>query len=180
VTLRPLRWLPAAVLVAGCAETIFHPTPDTRFIEVTAGGAHSCALDQDRLAWCWGSNSNGQLGIVRRHDRQLTPVAVNGGFRFSSISAGDRHTCGIDVDTRTLCWGANDSGQLGDGTRSDRDAPRYVIDAPPFTEIAAGGRHSCAIDRDARVHCWGANEALQLGSEGAAGATSRSERATRA
>ena len=166
--LRVLPWLPVAVLVAGCAETIFHPPPGTRFIAVTAGGAHSCALDQDGYAWCWGSNRHGQLGIVRRNERVLTPVAVNGSFQFRSISAGDRHTCGVDVQGRGLCWGANDSGQLGDGTRSERDAPRFVIDAPAFAEISAGARHSCAVDASARVHCWGANESLQLGSEGGA------------
>jgi alpha-tubulin suppressor-like RCC1 family protein len=135
---------------------------------VAAGGAHSCALDADGGAWCWGSNSGGQLGVSRRHGSASTPVQVSGGHAFRAIAAGARHTCALDLEDRAWCWGSNDSGQLGDGTFSERDAPRRVAFGGPLSRIALGGSHSCATDRLGAVWCWGRNDRGQVGAGPAA------------
>lgn len=168
--MRPAHLAVAALgslALAGCAETIFHPPEEIRWAAVAAGDAHTCALDEEGLAWCWGSNSDGQLGVVRRHERQLSPVAVNGRLRFRSISVGARHSCALDMDGRGWCWGANGSGQLGEGTTTPRDAPRPVLPGPlRFATISAGGEHNCGITTTGEVHCWGSNRSGQLGSPG--------------
>jgi alpha-tubulin suppressor-like RCC1 family protein len=50
-------------------------------------------------------------------------VAVSGGLTFTSISAGRFHTCGVATGGAAYCWGANDVGELGDGTTTFRLVP---------------------------------------------------------
>ncbi len=79
------------------------------------------------------------------------------------VSAGTRHTCALVVDGSVWCWGDNAVGQLGDGTRQDRDAPVRVRALPPARWVAAGARSTCAATLDGEVYCWGANSVGQLG-----------------
>jgi alpha-tubulin suppressor-like RCC1 family protein len=138
---------------------------------IAAGGSHSCALDAGGRAWCWGSNSHGQIGVSPRHRVLASPVAVNGTTRFRALVAGERHTCGIALDGRAWCWGANDRGQLGEGTTRDRDSPRPVLLPGPLSRIAAGAAHSCATDAHGVLWCWGANESGQVGPDAGSATT---------
>jgi hypothetical protein len=80
-----------------------------------------------------------------------------------SIAVGGSHTCALTRTGQVSCWGANDSGQLGDGTTTDRPAPVLVRNLGVSVRgIAAGGGHTCAIDHTERVMCWGANLNGQL------------------
>ncbi len=83
-----------------------------------AGGNHVCAIDDDSHAWCWGENTNAELGNGGGANTDV-PQAVLGGIRFRALAAGGSHTCGIAVDNTIYCWGANRHGQLGD--------PAYVL-----------------------------------------------------
>jgi hypothetical protein len=89
-------------------------------VRVVVGEDHACALLTSGAAYCWGDNSMGQLG--RPGASSTTPVAVAGGYFFSTLSAGGYHTCGLEVWTGAIgCWGYNELGQLGDGTLIDPD-----------------------------------------------------------
>ncbi len=90
------------------------------------GGSHTCGLDEDGRAWCWGAGSRGQLGEGARRDRS-SPVKVRGPrSEWVRLAAGARHTCAIDVLGRLWCWGANGYGQLGVGDTEDRSEPGRV------------------------------------------------------
>jgi alpha-tubulin suppressor-like RCC1 family protein len=98
--------------------------------QITGGAAHTCAITTEGTAYCWGSNSSGQLGNNSPSETlALEPVAVLGGLKFSSIKAGDYYTCGLTIDGAIYCWGRNDQGQLGDGSRKDTQVPIQI--APP-------------------------------------------------
>ncbi|HTH65334.1 MAG TPA: hypothetical protein VL563_11645 [Gemmatimonadales bacterium] len=99
-------------------------------VSVSAGGEHTCALTTTRDAWCWGSNSNGQLGRGTIGGTSSAPALVSSVLKFVSISAGGAYTCGVTVDGSIYCWGANASGQLGDGTLTDRGTPVRVTESP--------------------------------------------------
>ena len=79
------------------------------------------------------------------------------------VAAGGRHSCALDEAGAALCWGANDQGQLGDGTREDHVGPAVVAGGLAFAQVSAGTSHTCAVTRDGDVYCWGNNEQGQLG-----------------
>jgi alpha-tubulin suppressor-like RCC1 family protein len=100
---------------------------DLRFTVLAPGENYTCGLTADGSAYCWGGNADGQLGIGFVSVTQLTPVRVVGGFAFSGLRAGARHTCGIARESNAaICWGFNSSGQLGDGTTNSSSAPVSV------------------------------------------------------
>ena len=99
-------------------------------VSLTAGGEHTCGLTSSGAAYCWGSNSNGQLGNGTIGGANPVAAPVSGGLSFVSLSAGGAHTCGVTPSGAIYCWGANGSGQLGDGTQIDRVAPVRVAEAP--------------------------------------------------
>jgi len=111
------------VIRARLTPTLIHSF-DT-FIAVAAGDAHTCALARDNTMWCWGNNTNGQLGDESVTDR-YSPVKVAGGRRFVSVAAAGKHTCGMTTTDELMCWGANRDGEVGDGTRQDRLRPVVV------------------------------------------------------
>lgn len=102
------------------------------FTAVAAGSHSTCAIAADGAAYCWGANDAGQLGAASSDSCNgtpcsRTPIPVAGGLRFTLISVGDLHACGLSVDGLAYCWGKNDRGQLGDGTLVDRAAPTRVV-----------------------------------------------------
>jgi len=137
---------------------------------VSAGGLHTCGVTSDDLAYCWGYNNYGQLGVGTTDGPELClslgcstrPVAVLGGLRFRQVSAGEDHTCGITTDYRAYCWGLN-GGSLGDGTMLSRSTPVPVAGQLSFRQVSAGDVHTCAVATDNRAYCWGYNGSGQLG-----------------
>ena len=81
----------------------------------------------------------------------------------ATIAAGARHTCALDGSGRALCWGANESGQLGAGDLTPRDTPSPVAGELRFTQVTTGGAHSCALTADGDAYCWGDDDHGQLG-----------------
>jgi alpha-tubulin suppressor-like RCC1 family protein len=63
------------------------------------------------------------------------------------------------------CWGANNYGQLGDGTGLQRLVPTAVSGDVTFAQVSAavGGVHACGISRAGRAYCWGHNGEGELG-----------------
>jgi len=99
-----------------------------RFVSVTAGSMHSCALTTDGQAFCWGRNGYGQLGDGTTEDRNA-PVRVQTDERLTAVWASGSHTCATTAAGSTRCWGYNLDGQLGDGTRAHRARP-VAVGAP--------------------------------------------------
>lgn len=131
---------------------------------LTAGGGHTCARVGDGEVACWGSNVTGALGDDTALDSltPVRPVGLSSGIR--QVRAGWAFTCAVAPDGGVHCWGQNQSGQLGDGTRLHRAAPVRVKGLENGAEdVAAGMTSACAVLRDGRVVCWGGNAQGQLG-----------------
>lgn len=118
---------------------------------------HTCALNEEGRLWCWGSNAFGELGVGDHVDRG-TPVELlaPNGMPWSAVSAGDMHTCAI-ADTRLYCWGADGSGQVGNGgPDGDVVTPLPIATTTSWQGVSAGVLHTCATDTDSERWCWGA------------------------
>jgi len=134
----------------------------TQLGAISAGTAHTCAVDGGGNAFCWGRGSDGQLGNGSRAGSP-TPVAVPGLAGLRAIAAGDAHTCAVATAGAVSCWGANDDGQLGTGDTQPRDAPAVVSGVTGAVGVTAGSAHTCAFATDGSVACWGADTNGQLG-----------------
>ncbi|WP_334194054.1 RCC1 domain-containing protein [Pararhodobacter sp.] len=105
--------------------------PVQSIVQVSAGGLHSCALAMDGSAYCWGNNTAGQLGDGTMSNRWRPVMVAASETPMDQLTTGGLHSCGIINSTgNALCWGANDSGQLGNGTTEANPIPGYVYAAP--------------------------------------------------
>jgi alpha-tubulin suppressor-like RCC1 family protein len=109
--------LAAALLALGCGSETDTPTEPAAppslattatlvFRQISAGWSHSCGVTTDNRAYCWGSDSAGQLGDGLTTNRGR-PTLVSGGLRFLEVYAGRAHSCGITTTNRAYCWGGN-------------------------------------------------------------------------
>jgi alpha-tubulin suppressor-like RCC1 family protein len=121
---------------------------------IAAGGSHYCAIHNGAVK-CWGNNANGQLGDGTTTKR-TTPTAVIGLDKdVISLDAGSNHTCALLISRSVKCWGANESGQLGDGSNMQRNTPTLVSGlSQNVTAISAGKTQTCAIT-GGTIKCWG-------------------------
>lgn len=130
---------------------------------IATGGDHSCAVRADSTLWCWGANTDGQLGNGSQTPSDA-PVAVAGAATWTSVTAGTAHTCGVKVDKTLWCWGRNTTGQLGNSSVTTALTPVQVTatNLPTVVQVSAGDASTCAIrESDLRLYCWGSNASQQ-------------------
>lgn len=154
-------------------------------VALAAGTAHACALLAAGSVRCWGSDFYRQLGragperAVCHVFGEPIPCApagaavrIDGLSSIIALAAGGATSCALREDGRALCWGSNDSGQLGHrpgeggddlcGTVPCSAAPSLVEGVPAFRRLAVGLGYACGVADDG-VYCWGRNDLAQLG-----------------
>jgi alpha-tubulin suppressor-like RCC1 family protein len=133
------------------------------FRQVSAGGSHGCGVTTENQLYCWGNNNTGQLGTGTTSPPSRFPVAVATTLRFRMVSAGATFTCGVTGFDGLYCWGENNYGQLGNGTRTDSPRPVRVATNIRIRAVSAGAHHACAVSIGDIVYCWGRNDFGQIG-----------------
>lgn len=147
---------------------------------VSMGREHTCAIANSDL-YCWGSNSNKQLGITGGDVN--SPRLVNQGTAnsprgpnnvlpsVSAVSAGNDFTCAI-FNANVSCWGKNSRGQAGQAPAADVATPTAVQGVAGTyyaTTISAGNDHACALlhgndsKKNGNMYCWGSRDDGKLG-----------------
>jgi len=138
---------------------------------ISSGGQESCGIISGQT-WCWGLNTDGQLGNGTTTDSNV-PVQVSrltGGLAGKTdkmVAVGNWAACIVTTDNLIYCMGHNYVGQLGDGTATDRHVPTAVdmstgLAGKTITDIAAGPDQTCVV-ASGDVYCWGGDEHGQLG-----------------
>lgn len=130
----------------GTDQDRYAPTPVAgaeRFkqIDATNGNnifTHSCGVNDVGRVFCWGANSEGQLGtqanapqqctftsgsFSREFDCAFAPHRITSELTFASVTAGNSFTCGYTTGGDVYCWGWNNRGQLGNDTRTSSRTP---------------------------------------------------------
>jgi alpha-tubulin suppressor-like RCC1 family protein len=142
----------------------------TDAVEVVAADTFTCARRATGGVVCWGRNDVGQLGNGTTTGSRV-PVAVTGLTDAVEVTVGGNgftvdltsHACARRASGSVVCWGANNYGQLGDGTRATRSIPAAVTGLTDAIEVSAGGSHVCARRASNNVVCWGGGGSGQLG-----------------
>src|SRR5438046_8925557 len=97
---------------------------------ISNGFAHRCALTAAGVAYCWGWNSYGEVGVPPS-DAEPRPVPVSGGLTFRQITTGFTHTCGLTESGAAYCCGGGPEsetrGQLANGPSGNSATPIAVV-----------------------------------------------------
>lgn len=140
------------------------PTPVAtghRFALAATGGGHTCGVTPAGASYCWGTNGYGQLGVATTDStcgsvpcaREAQEVAT--APPFVQLALGRDFSCGLTASGAAHCWGRNDLGQLGDGTRTDRWEVMPVAGGHTFTRLDANESGACGMDGAGLLYCWG-------------------------
>ncbi len=148
----------------------------TNMLSVASNQYHTLAVQADGTVWSWGANTGGQVGNGSTASWITQPtevVAANGqsGYLTGIITAaaGANHSLALDNTGKVWAWGANASGQLGDGdsTLATKTSPVSVLKSGSalinVLQIAANSTDSFAFRNDGTVYSWGDNSTGELG-----------------
>lgn len=152
------------------------------FESISRGRSHSCGIVRSGDAYCWGANSNNQLGaptstscflrLFGSYPCSPVPVLVAGGHRFAQISASNGgHTCAFSAAMDIYCWGLDNAGQIGIGNFAPSGTPVRILSNQKFASVSAGADYTCAVTVNGEGYCWGGNGSGQLGDGTQAGSS---------
>ena len=152
------------------------PTPE-RLVSIAAGLHTVCGLTDAGVAYCWGDNSDGQIGAPPAfkcgfefsQPCEPSPRRVSDNLSFRTLAPGGQHVCGLTTAGQVYCWGSNRFGQLGSGTPDVlvHSTPVLAASGRVFTTITSGWEYSCALDAEGAAWCWGNDAWRQLGASAA-------------
>jgi alpha-tubulin suppressor-like RCC1 family protein len=127
------------------------------FPAADGGYSHTCSLTTSGQAYCWGLNTDGQLGSGIVSSSSAVPILVAGGHTFSSLIPGAAHSCALTANGTAYCWGRNAEGQAGLGSVSVSATPSPVLGGLLFTSLTGGFNNTCGLVASGAAFCWGSN-----------------------
>ena len=148
---------------------LFEPERHVRFKDLDAGGRYTCALDDAGRAFCWGG-VDGYFGNAPHPDSvpptTARPLAVPKSAGLARLTVGAMSKCALDSGRRAFCWGANQLGEVGDGSLIAKLSPSAVMGGRAWLTISSGGSHTCGVAEAHVAYCWGNEFRGALGNGG--------------
>jgi len=113
--------------------------------------------------WGWGTNTSGQLADGTTTNRSSPVQTVSLSINWKDMSGSGYGGMGIKTDGTLWTWGYNASGQLGDGTTTNRSSPVQVA-GTTWKKVSGGLRQTVgAIKTDGTLWTWGSSTNGELG-----------------
>lgn len=136
-------------------------------VAVEAGWSVSYAIKNDGTLWSWGANYHGQLGTGSPMGAGVTssPQLVVGLDSVSMIRSDVDFTLALKEKGSVWAWGKNFHGQLGDGTKADRNVPTKVKNLSSVVDVGVGSAVGYAINSVGKIYSWGAGPEGALASD---------------
>jgi alpha-tubulin suppressor-like RCC1 family protein len=128
---------------------------------LSSGGDVNVTLMADHTLMAWGRNWNGEVGsgtVDSSDTGQWTPVAVSqstGLTNVAQVATGWSHVVALASDGTVWTWGANDNGELGNGTTISSNVPIQVGGLSDVTGVSAGDGSTVVVKGDGTVWAWG-------------------------
>jgi alpha-tubulin suppressor-like RCC1 family protein len=122
-----------------------------------------CAIATNGLAYCWGSNSYGQLGIGTSQAQTSIPTQVvlpQGVTGWKSIAGGVSTTCAVANTGQAYCWGHSEALGAGSSINSPQNSPVPVIrplNVSSWKKVSMRETTACAIANTGKAYCWGSD-----------------------
>jgi alpha-tubulin suppressor-like RCC1 family protein len=138
---------------------------DHEWTAVGAGDGHSCGIRVDGTLWCWGRNSDGELGQPAGAPIQIRrPVQIGSDTDWRTISTGQSSNCALRSDGTLSCWGSNVNRELPfDDVRQVIPTPTDVPGTTGLSSVAFHTFGGCVLTPADQALCWGRNVEGQLG-----------------
>ena len=133
-----------------------------KIAKIYTSQSHSCGVSIDDFVYCWGLNSQGEIGDGTS-DLASTPKKVSGLSGVTELAIGYQFTCALLSSKKVSCWGNNDLGQLGIGNLVSSSSPVEILNLTDIKIIQSGMAHTCAVNLTGSLYCWGGNSNGQLG-----------------
>lgn len=144
-----------------CAKSPMRVQGVPAFVAITTGSdngqglSYACGLAATGAAYCWGSNSNGQLGIGASGGVVTPGTPVSGAVKFTQISAMQTGVCALSVTGDVWCWGPGSQGQLANASLSTSNVPVRISLPARARSVSASGARACAVLVSNEMWCWG-------------------------
>lgn len=139
----------------------------TDWAAVSVGGDQVCARRTTGNLFCWGRNNRGQVGNGTTGANVESPAQVAGNRTdWRQIGMGEQTSCARRSDGHLFCWGADFTGQLGNGVPDPDNSPTPVEvagGASDWGAVDGGFAHLCARRSASSLFCWGYDSDGQLG-----------------
>ena len=139
---------------------------------VATGQGHSCGIRAPGTLFCWGRNTDGELGQGGTQDVELrSPTQVGSDSDWVEVACGQNQTCARKANGHLFCWGAEVSGALGVGDVAEHDSPTEVPAISDWVLASTNTFHTCGLRTSGQIWCAGRDSEGQLGTPDRADAT---------